>query len=275
MGVDRAPAGVGVRQHGEALEAEACVAVAAEHLVALRPLRLLILQVLLGHPHAAGGALLRAGLLEPLHEAVLVPLLPLALQTPPCSILLARHTPVVRLRGAPKARVLLAQRAPQSWHFSVTESHAHRAVRGWACPEVGRGGDRLLQAPREQAVNELRGQQLPQVSLRKWGGALGARHAGGAHLETGLGVSQDALRAVPAVPAAQPDSPPGRCVVATDLAGLSAAVDPHGARARARGRDLEARDHLLALLLQLLLLLPLLGGLCRAWRRWWTLGHHC
>mmetsp|Transcript_14631 Transcript_14631/g.41921 ORF Transcript_14631/g.41921 Transcript_14631/m.41921 type:complete len:245 (+) Transcript_14631:291-1025(+) len=231
MGVDGALACEGVCQDLQALEAEARVAIPAQHLVALRSLRVLVAKVLLGHPHAASGALPCAGLLDPLQEAVLILLLSLALLAHPCSMLLTRQALVIWLREASKAGVLFAQRAPEARYLSISQCHTHRAVRGGAGPEVGRGGDRLLQAPREEAVHELRGQELPQIALCKGGAALRARDTGSADLEASLRVLEDALRTVPSMPTAKPYGAPRLNVIAADLAGLDSAVDLHGTRA--------------------------------------------
>jgi hypothetical protein len=66
--VYRTSASVSVCEDLQALEAEAGIAIAAHHLVALRFLALLLLEILLAHSYAASWALPCAGLLHPPHH---------------------------------------------------------------------------------------------------------------------------------------------------------------------------------------------------------------
>jgi hypothetical protein len=97
-----ATTGVFICENSKALKTEARVTIATQHFVALRFLRCLLVDVELGDGHLATGTLLRPCFLHPVHKA-----------TPPMPrrILLARHSPVIRLHTTSQARSLLTQRA--------------------------------------------------------------------------------------------------------------------------------------------------------------------
>eukprot|EP00406_Dinophysis_acuminata_P066009 CAMPEP_0179281086 /NCGR_PEP_ID=MMETSP0797-20121207/36965_1 /TAXON_ID=47934 /ORGANISM="Dinophysis acuminata, Strain DAEP01" /LENGTH=286 /DNA_ID=CAMNT_0020989769 /DNA_START=93 /DNA_END=950 /DNA_ORIENTATION=- len=234
--VRRAPARERRCQDGQALEAEAGVAVAAHHLVALRLLRPLLLEVLLRDGGAAAGALLRARVLHPPAEAVsgvlfaagaalgvlrhrlARPLPPGAQPGPSPGVLLARQPVVVRLRRAADAAVFAAQRAVQPVAAAaLVHGGEAGAVGRRAVPEASCS----TEAPREEPVEVLGGEQLPKVPLRNRRPALGAAHLRGAGLDPGLGVPAEAVGAVPAVAARQADGLAGGDVLDADGAGLA------------------------------------------------------
>lgn len=72
MPVYAATAREGISQYLRALEAESCVAIAAEHLVTLLVLLVLRFQALLGDRNSTSRALFSAGLLHPLPKALVV-----------------------------------------------------------------------------------------------------------------------------------------------------------------------------------------------------------
>jgi len=96
-----AAAGVALCEYSQALEAEASVAIAAEHLVALRCLRCLLGDVLFRNRHATTWTLLRV-FFHPLSEATSMLLIP-------SSVLLTCHTPMIWLHPTSKARPFLAR----------------------------------------------------------------------------------------------------------------------------------------------------------------------
>mmetsp|Transcript_38859 Transcript_38859/g.91463 ORF Transcript_38859/g.91463 Transcript_38859/m.91463 type:complete len:302 (-) Transcript_38859:551-1456(-) len=240
MGINAAAASVGGSKHREALEAEARVAVPAEHLVALLVLSVLVVQVLLCDGHPASGTLLCPAALDPLQETLIVvlhlavlavglavPLLPLR------GVGRAAHAFVVRLRTAAQAGGLLAHRAVQQRTCTFLQGHAHGAVRGGACPEVGGGINCPLEAAGQDLLHELVGQDPSQVLLRQALEALRAGDVWISHLQPRLRMSLHALGAVPAVLAAQLHRLVARLLVAADGARHAADVPGDGIRARA------------------------------------------
>jgi len=101
VGIYRAAARVGVCEDREALEAEPRVAVSAHHLVTLGPLRVLVLQRLLGDGHLAPGALLGTCLGHPFQKGLIGTANALFPQA--CSMLLAGLALMVRLSAALQA----------------------------------------------------------------------------------------------------------------------------------------------------------------------------
>lgn len=96
-----AATGVGICEYCKAVEAEASVAIAAEHLMAFCILRCLLGDVLFCDRHATTWTLLRV-LLHPLSEAASMFLIP-------GGVLITCHTPMIWLRPTSKARALLAR----------------------------------------------------------------------------------------------------------------------------------------------------------------------
>mmetsp|Transcript_111108 Transcript_111108/g.309430 ORF Transcript_111108/g.309430 Transcript_111108/m.309430 type:complete len:345 (-) Transcript_111108:420-1454(-) len=231
MSVDGAPASEASREHSQTLEAELRAAIAAHHLVALRPLRQLLLQVLLRHSHAASWALLRPGLLHPPQQTLLV--LFSAAFAHPLSVLLAGKAPVIRLRTATDTGCLLAERALQAPGFPVFQGNSHRAAWSRARTKVGLAGNRLFKAAVEQLVEDLLGQKPPQVMLGHGLAALRAGHVHGAKLQPRLRKLCHAAGTVPAMLATKTDSALRRNILgATDGARLHIAVETHERPAR-------------------------------------------
>mmetsp|Transcript_59534 Transcript_59534/g.186730 ORF Transcript_59534/g.186730 Transcript_59534/m.186730 type:complete len:318 (-) Transcript_59534:203-1156(-) len=234
VGVYGTAASVSGREHSEALEAEFRVAVAAHHLVTLRSLRLLLLEVLLCHGHAAGWTLLCPGLLHPAQKLLLVLLGPAVSKL--LGVLLAREASVVGLHTAADAGGLLAEGTLEAPGFTILQRHAHRAARRGARPEVGLAGDCLLQAAFQELVNNILGQQLPQVMLRDGGVTLRAGHAHTAHLQPRLSILCHAVEAIPTVLASQPSGTLRRDVItATDGTRLKCTIEAHDRPKRLTG----------------------------------------
>lgn len=230
MRINGATTCVRICEHRQALEAELRSTVAAAHFVALHVLRFLSIKVLLAHRHATGRTLLRTCLLHPLLEALLCLLFLLRsfrVGSQLLGVFLTGEAPVKGLSAALQAGVLLANRALEPRVVTVLQRNAHRAIRSGARPDVRSGGDRLLQAARQQAIDGLRREKLPQVPLGQLLGALRAGDGGRSVLQASLRMTQHALSTVPAMPAAQAHRAPWQGVAAADLAHVRVAVQYH------------------------------------------------
>mmetsp|Transcript_47683 Transcript_47683/g.134615 ORF Transcript_47683/g.134615 Transcript_47683/m.134615 type:complete len:215 (-) Transcript_47683:745-1389(-) len=214
MRIDAATTGISVREHCCAFEAEAGLAVAAEHFVALLVLCLLAVDVLLCHSHAARRALFRTRLLHPLFETLLA--LDLLRPAAPLGVLLAREALVERTCPTAQTRFTFAVRTPKAPFLIIPKGYPHGAVRCRAWPEVGYTRDRLLQTPDQQTLNKLNWQELSQLPLSEVGAALGAGDAGCTQGKPRFRMPLYAARAVVTVLAAEHHGTPRLDLAAAD-----------------------------------------------------------
>lgn len=135
MQIDTAATCVCCCEYRKALEAEPSPTVKAHHLVAFHTLCILCVEILLRNSHATCWTLLRASLVHPLFEAVILRALPARSQL--LLVFLTSATCVKGLNTTPQARRLLANVALKSRGCIIAfHSYPHWAVWGRASTQI-------------------------------------------------------------------------------------------------------------------------------------------